>query len=112
MTTARRETLRLLRERTRDAAGDATCDDPAPDPVDPDPLPDALIEQLQLHDRVRQVLELLPEPCRSLLSLLYCEDEPRPYAERSARLDMPEGSIGPTRARCLAKLRKLIESMS
>lgn len=111
VTTARRETLRLLRERGRSAPDDARGDEPAPEPVDPDPLPEALLERLQLHHRVRLALEGLPEPCRTLLGLLYGEDEPPPYAEVSARLNMPEGSIGPTRARCLAKLRKLIEQL-
>lgn len=108
VTTARRETLRLLRERAR-SVEDPAAGAAAPEPVDPDPLPEALLEQLQLHHRVRQALERLPEPCRTLLGLLYGENEPPPYAEISARLDMPEGSIGPTRARCLAKLRRLLE---
>ena len=33
-------------------------------------------------------------------------DPPVPYAEISARLGIPVGSIGPTRGRCLAKLRR------
>lgn len=114
VTTARRETLRLVRERGRTVpVGERDSDDggpAAPEPIDPDPLPDALLEQLQLHHRVRQALERLPEPCRSLLGLLYGDDEPPAYTQISAQLGMPEGSIGPTRARCLAKLRKLMES--
>jgi RNA polymerase sigma factor (sigma-70 family) len=115
VTTARRETLRLLRERSRSApAIERERDDGGPasaEPIDPDPLPDALVEKLQLHHRVRQALERLPEPCRSLLGLLYGDDEPAAYAQIAAQLGMPEGSIGPTRARCLAKLRTLMESM-
>jgi hypothetical protein len=34
------------------------------------------------------------------------EDPPLPYAEISARLGIPVGSIGPTRRRCLRKLRR------
>jgi len=34
------------------------------------------------------------------------EDPPVPYAEISARLGIPVGSIGPTRKRCLDKLRR------
>lgn len=115
VTTAKRETLRLVRERARTVpVGERDSDDDggpaAPEPIDPDPLPDALVERLQLHHRVRQALERLPEPCRSLLGLLYGDDEPAAYSQISAQLGMPEGSIGPTRARCLAKLRGLMES--
>lgn len=113
VTTAKRETLRLLRERSRVTSLDGAAENErVAEPVDPDPLPEALIEQLQLHHRIRSALEAMPEPCHTLLSLLYCADEPAPYARISAQLGMPEGSIGPTRARCLAKLRKLIEEVA
>jgi DNA-directed RNA polymerase specialized sigma24 family protein len=47
----------------------------------------------------------LPPPCQRLIALL-AEDPPLPYAQISARLGIPVGSIGPTRRRCLAKLRR------
>jgi RNA polymerase sigma factor (sigma-70 family) len=43
--------------------------------------------------------------CRQLLALLM-HQPPVPYAEISEKLSMPVGAIGPTRARCLAKLRR------
>ncbi len=46
----------------------------------------------------------LPERCRQLLSLVAMVDRPD-YAVVSRALSMPVGSIGPTRGRCLAKLR-------
>jgi DNA-directed RNA polymerase specialized sigma24 family protein len=46
----------------------------------------------------------LPPGCQQLMALLV-EDPPVPYAEISARLGIPLGSIGPTRRRCLDKLR-------
>jgi RNA polymerase sigma factor (sigma-70 family) len=112
VTTARRETLRLLREGRRTvvlepAAGDG--DRGGPEPADVDPLPDQVIEQFQMRHRVRLALEQCTDPCRTLLAMLYGEDEPVPYAQIAARLGVPEGSIGPTRARCLAKLRALLE---
>lgn len=118
VTTARRETLRLLREGQRTvalaslpAAGDDGSEAEAVEAlVDPDPLPADLLEDLQLRHLVRLALERLAEPCRSLLDLLYCRDEPLPYAEISQQLGMPTGSIGPTRARCLGKLRLLMEA--
>ena len=48
--------------------------------------------------------ELLP-PCRELMSMLM-QEPPVPYAEISRRLGMPVGGIGPSRARCLAKMRR------
>jgi DNA-directed RNA polymerase specialized sigma24 family protein len=41
--------------------------------------------------------------------LLYFDPHEPSYEEVSQRLGMPVASIGPTRARCLEKLRKLIE---
>ena len=47
----------------------------------------------------------LPPSCRQLI-LLLIEDPPVPYAQISVRLGIPIGSIGPTRRRCLDKLRR------
>lgn len=58
----------------------------------------------------RQVLEgfaRLPEQCRQLLRLL-CQVPPLDYAEVARIVDRPIGSIGPTRARCLERLRREI----
>ena len=54
---------------------------------------------------VRAALASLPERDRRLISMLF-SDPPTPYAEISAALDMPVGAIGPTRQRCLARLRR------
>jgi RNA polymerase sigma factor (sigma-70 family) len=53
---------------------------------------------------LREALRDLP-PCGQRLILLLIEGPPVPYAEISARLGIPVGSIGPTRGRCLDKLR-------
>ena len=52
-------------------------------------------------------VEELAERCRGLLRALYFEDEAE-YAAISARLGIPVGAIGPTRARCLEKLRLVL----
>lgn len=114
VTTARRETLRRLRERARGVPLRSPTDDDeagAIDPVDPDPLPEDLLDELQQRHRARTALDALHEPCRSLLGLLYGADDAPPYADIAARLGMPVGSIGPTRARCLAKLRDAMEQL-
>lgn len=110
VTTAKRETLRRLHERHRSVplAGPADGDAAADEPADPDPLPEQLLEELQLRHRARTALAAMAEPCRSLLGLLYGSDEAPAYAEIARRLGMPIGSIGPTRARCLARLREAL----
>ena len=54
--------------------------------------------------RLWQHIEGLPERCRALLRVIAFADRPD-YAELAQALGMPQGSIGPTRGRCLAKLR-------
>jgi RNA polymerase sigma factor (sigma-70 family) len=67
------------------------------------PPDDALLRE-ERQAALREALAQLPVPCQQLITLL-AEDPPLPYAEISARLGVPVGSIGPTRSRCLAKLR-------
>lgn len=57
-----------------------------------------------------QVFETLSSRCRQLLRVLMA-DPPPSYAEISAALAMPLGSIGPVRARCLAALRTRLEQV-
>jgi RNA polymerase sigma factor (sigma-70 family) len=52
-------------------------------------------------------LQQLSERCRTLLRIVAFADRPD-YAEVSEALGMPHGSIGPTRGRCLAKLRAML----
>jgi RNA polymerase sigma factor (sigma-70 family) len=107
-TTAQRETWRVARlERALPVALDEEDED-GDTLLDDDPLPDDILLRLELQHRVRSSVMLLDERCRQLLTLLfYCADPP-PYAEVAAILGAREGSIGPTRARCLAKLRQLL----
>ena len=62
--------------------------------------------------RLRDAIGLLDPRCRRLLEALYLEDPPPSYLEISGRDGIPVGSIGPTRARCLAKVRILLEELS
>lgn len=116
VTTAKRETLRLIEESRRivDLAPAADAEGEAEDPLeripDPSPLPETMLAQLQEHDRVRSALERLEPRHRQLLELLFLQEEAPPYAEIAARLGIAEGSIGPTRARALEKLRTLLQS--
>jgi RNA polymerase sigma factor (sigma-70 family) len=60
-------------------------------------------------DRLWDAVERLSERCQALLRIVAFEHRPD-YTKIAADLDMPVGSIGPTRGRCLQKLRALIEN--
>ncbi len=57
-----------------------------------------------VQNRLWHHISQLPERCRALLRVIAFADRPD-YADLAKALDMPQGSIGPTRGRCLAKLR-------
>ena len=86
------------------APGDGGFDDIADDA----PGPEASLAQWQMLLQVQLGLDLLDERCRRLLQALF-EEDAEGYGEIGRRLAMPVGSIGPTRARCLDKLRRSIE---
>jgi RNA polymerase sigma factor (sigma-70 family) len=99
-TTARRECLRVLTSTTRERpTGDVLLEEPAP-PVDEQELVAA-----ERRAALVTALEKLPGKQRRLLSMLLVEPAPS-YVNISRALDMPIGSIGPTRARSLARLRE------
>lgn len=70
--------------------------------------PEEILLRYERQHAIRRAIERLEERCRHLLQLLYYESSRPSYAEIAARLRIPVGSIGPTRARCLQKLRKLL----
>ncbi|HEU5469190.1 MAG TPA: sigma-70 family RNA polymerase sigma factor [Actinophytocola sp.] len=103
-TTARRESLQLLRRTSRQRVIRQ------PEPLEmPDPGP-PVDHTILLDERDaalwRKVAEL-GETCRRLLRVLMATPPPS-YPEVSAALGVPTGSIGPTRQRCLRRLRQLI----
>jgi RNA polymerase sigma factor (sigma-70 family) len=103
-TTTRRECLRVLRAGRRYDHEGLPPDDQMP----PDPSARMIEQEVILAERntaLRAAFAELPQPCQELLSLLM-SDPPPAYAEISARLGMAIGSIGPTRARCLSRLRR------
>jgi len=104
---ARATALRSRRERMR------TADDPAALDSLPADLPaaGADLEALEEQTLVRLALAALPERCRGLLYALYYEDPPPAYAVLARRLGVPVGSLGPTRARCIDRLRAGIRSL-
>lgn len=111
-TTAKREALRLRQRAAREIAIDPDQPGGLDDLPSDDPLPEVALAELQLLDRLRQALDRLDDRCRALLTAIFLEaDEEPAYREIAARLGMPIGSLGPTRARCLQKLRQLLLAM-
>jgi RNA polymerase sigma factor (sigma-70 family) len=106
-TTARRESLSVTRSRSRvtfDNDGFANLADPDVKSPDAGPLAE------ERASAVRAAFAQLPPHCQQLLTLLSRSDRPS-YREISSLLDMPIGSIGPTRGRCLAHLRRILEEL-
>jgi RNA polymerase sigma factor (sigma-70 family) len=68
-------------------------------------LADDELLRFERYAALREALADLPPACQRLIAML-AEDPPLPYAQISARLGIPVGSIGPTRSRCLTKLRR------
>lgn len=100
-TTARRECLAVLRHTGRQVPTDG--DDL--DRVDPvaEPL-DAGLLRAERDAQLWTAFATMPQRCRRLLRVLSA-DPPPSYGQVAAALDMPIGSIGPTRGRCLNRLR-------
>jgi RNA polymerase sigma factor (sigma-70 family) len=66
------------------------------------------IEHWELSDWLDTGLSQLGESCRKLLTALYFQPELASYAEVAEHLGMPLGSVGPTRARCLKRLKRVL----
>jgi RNA polymerase sigma factor (sigma-70 family) len=66
------------------------------------------IKRWELTEWLDHGLSLLGKPCRDLLSALYLDPKQPTYAEVAARLGMAVGSVGPTRIRCLKRLRQVL----
>lgn len=100
-----------LRRKRRDAR---VGGDPGEDWTairDEDPGPDERLGSLEETALLLEGLDRLDGRCRRMLRSLYLDDPPASYADVSRDLEMPLGSVGPTRARCLEKLRKILEGV-
>lgn len=108
VTTARRKTWRLIRRERATQSASTPDDEEVAGLLDTLPdqssLPDEVVLQLEEQHMVRVALDQIDERCRRLIQMLFYAPEPPPYSEIAAALGTTEGSIGPTRARCLKKL--------
>jgi RNA polymerase sigma factor (sigma-70 family) len=98
-TTARRTSLRVIERSAREVPTDAAVEEAAPGDVD-----DHVIAE-ERRAAVGTALEQLSPAQRELIVRLVSEEAPS-YAQIASDLDIPVGSIGPTRGRCLERLRR------
>jgi RNA polymerase sigma factor (sigma-70 family) len=73
-----------------------------------DESPEALAAQAEDAQAVRLALQQLPEPCRSLLQLFFYDPDHLSYSDIASRLNISVNSLGPTRTRCLDRLREIL----
>jgi RNA polymerase sigma factor (sigma-70 family) len=76
-----------------------------------EPLPDEILQTLEEQHLLRQGLAMMDERCKTLLRYLFYEKEEWSYEQISHELGMPVPSIGPTRKRCLDKLKRILKKM-
>jgi RNA polymerase sigma factor (sigma-70 family) len=105
--TARNECLRHVAARKRIVLVHEDSEFDGADQHGPD-VDEALLASERALD-VRQAMAHLPLQWQRLMEMLMA-DPPVSYAEISDQLGLPIGSIGPTRGRCLAKLRVLLDA--
>jgi RNA polymerase sigma factor (sigma-70 family) len=103
-TTARRESLRLTRMSGRQISTESDEFTRWGDP--PAPAPEASLMNAERNDALSAIFAELPHRCQCILRPLAGGGE-MSYEDLGRLLDMPIGSIGPTRARCLERLRRL-----
>ncbi|MEW6130114.1 MAG: sigma-70 family RNA polymerase sigma factor [Acidobacteriota bacterium] len=112
VTTAKRETWRFIFKQKNlqtETLRDEVDGSEALDLPDNAPLADEVLLRLEAQNQVRNAVETLDERCHRLLKMLFYTSEPPTYAEITAALGIPSGSIGPTRARCLQKLLTVLQ---
>lgn len=96
--TTRRESWRVGK------AGARVTGEPGAGIVDPTPEPGVLAAEHESDSLLWRHVQTLSPTCQALLRVIAFAERPD-YATISQSLGMPVGSIGPTRGRCLAKLR-------
>lgn len=111
-TTARRTCLERIRESAREFAVDPHEDTRFHATAEPrwDDAPESMLLRREDVTLVRTALATLDERDRTLLMLL-TSPEGHSYRDIGARLSIPTGSIGPTRARALARLRTALAAV-
>ena len=104
ITTTTRQCIHVRAQRIRESSSDEDFEEPADSGVN--------VEEIQIQTQeqqaIRDSVEEMPDRCRKLLELLYFDLKNPSYEEIGQTMNMPVASIGPTRARCLEKLRTVL----
>jgi RNA polymerase sigma factor (sigma-70 family) len=104
ITTTTRQCIYVRSQRSRETSTDEDFEEPA--------APGVNVEEIRIQTQeqqtVREAVENLPDRCRKLLEMLYFDSKNPTYEEISQTMSIPVPSIGPTRARCLEKLRAVL----
>jgi RNA polymerase sigma factor (sigma-70 family) len=106
VTTAKRESLRLIRQSCRD--------NPNADMVekaDTGLLPDEELIQLERQAQLEIAIKELDQRCRKLVTSFFYADEKISYDEIASMLGISVNSLGPARRRCLNRLKKILLEM-
>lgn len=114
MTTTSRECIAVARQRRRERqrhAAEVSLDADAELP-DRDRLPEDELLALERQHAVKTAVSQLEPPCRALIEALFSDTARRTSYDQLARsLSISPNSLGPTRARCLEKLRRQLAAM-
>ena len=104
VTTTTRQCLHLRGLKTRETTSEEELQEPEDPAIN--------LEELRLvteqQQTIRDAVEELGERCRVLIGLLYFDSTTPSYDRISEQIHIPVASIGPTRARCLDKLRTML----
>ncbi len=106
VTTVRRECLQVISHRRR--RGTPVDDEVLAGVADDSPSLDSALLASEDAAELWSAFRRVPARCQRLLRVLMADPAPS-YQDVSAALDMPVGSIGPTRARCLDHLRSILD---
>ena len=101
-----RQCLSVVSARHRETA---TADEEFEEPIDPSKNLEEVRILTEAQQSVRESVQQLSPRCRTLIDMLYFDARSLSYQEISEALSMPVASIGPNRARCLEKLKKVLQ---
>lgn len=112
VTTTRRKTWRTITKERALRETIADTEDVDYDLIslaDNAPLPDEALLRLEEQHRISRAVAGLDDRCRKLIKMLFYTAAPLSYGEIGKSLNTSAGSVGPTRARCLEKLLRLLD---
>jgi RNA polymerase sigma factor (sigma-70 family) len=104
ITTTTRQCIHVRAQKHRENSTDDEFDEPA----DPGHTAEEIRIQSQEQQNVREAVDQLPGRCRQLVEMLYFDTRNPSYEVIAQTMQMPVASVGPTRARCLEKLRTVL----